>query len=176
MFLDIDKITEEEVVVDADLDLSSLTGDGGVQLKIHDVALQVTALKRVEDVELRGRLGATALLQCVRCLELFDHPISSEFRLTLVRKPVEFLPGETELEIEDTLLFHCPDGKADLEAMASEQLYLALPLKPICDPSCKGLCSTCGANQNRIECACCRDDLDPRLASLRALKDRMDKE
>ena len=115
-------------------------------------------------------------MQCVRCLTRFDQQVSSEFELTLIRKPLEFPSGETELDVADILLFHCPDGKADLEAIAREQLYLGLPLKPICEDDCQGLCPTCGANRNRIECACCRDNLDPRLASLRALKDRMDKE
>ena len=130
----------------------------------------------MEDVRLQGRLGATVALQCVRCLTRFDQQVSSEFELTLIRKPLEFPSGETELDVADILLFHCPDGKADLEAIAREQLYLGLPLKPICEDDCQGLCPTCGVNRNRIECACCRDNLDPRLASLRALKDSMDKE
>ena len=127
-------------------------------------------------MELQARLGANLSLRCVRCLEPFPHSVSCRFALTLVSRPIEFATGESEISAEDSALFHCPEGKADLTEIAAEQLYLALPLKPICDEGCQGLCPTCGANRNRIECACRRENLDPRLASLRALKERMDKE
>lgn len=176
MYLDINKIGEADVKVEPELDFSGLTGDSGLPLKPRDVSMRAIARREVVDVYLRGRFSATVLLQCVRCLERFDESISSDFSLTLVREEIDFPSGETELEIQDITLFHCPEGKADLDAIAQEQLYLGLPLKPVCAPDCKGLCATCGANRNRIECACCRDTVDPRLASLRALQERMDKE
>ena len=52
-----------------------------------------------------------------------------------------------------------------------EQLYLALPMKPLCREDCRGLCAECGANLNLTTCGCARRWEDPRLAGLRALLD-----
>ena len=57
--------------------------------------------------------------------------------------------------------------------MAAEQILLNLPLKPVCEPGCKGLCPTCGVNRNQIECDCRSEAVDPRFAPLLDLKERM---
>jgi uncharacterized protein len=66
-----------------------------------------------------------------------------------------------------------PEGKIGLEDVASEQLYLNLPLKPICNPSCKGLCPTCGTNRNLGACDCTPEEIDPRLAPLLPFKRKL---
>ena len=61
----------------------------------------------------------------------------------------------------------------ELEEIAVEQLYLNLPLKPICTPSCKGLCAECGTNRNLGGCTCVTEDVDPRLAPLLPFKRKL---
>jgi uncharacterized protein len=58
----------------------------------------------------------------------------------------------------------------DLEPLARDAIVLELPLAPLCQPGCQGLCPTCGANRNRQECGC-GDSVppDPRWAGLDAL-------
>jgi uncharacterized protein len=51
-----------------------------------------------------------------------------------------------------------------------EQFYLALPMKPLCDSGCHGLCPECGTNLNRETCTCTHEWEDPRLAVLKTLK------
>jgi uncharacterized protein len=51
-----------------------------------------------------------------------------------------------------------------------EQFYLALPMKPLCQEGCRGLCPQCGTNLNQSECACISEWKDPRLAPLEAIK------
>ena len=74
------------------------------------------------------------------------------------------------LALADTPLFYSDRGKVDLRDVAREQIYLNLPLKPVCGTTCAGLCPACGANRNRIKCSCCTVQPDPRLAPLLALK------
>ena len=57
-----------------------------------------------------------------------------------------------------------------LAALAWEEFLLALPMKPLCDPACKGLCPQCGVNRNTATCSCGTDAADPRMAPLRGLK------
>jgi uncharacterized protein len=51
-----------------------------------------------------------------------------------------------------------------------EQVFLALPTRPLCDEECRGLCPQCGVNRNAGQCSCTVDAGDPRLAVLRGLK------
>ena len=57
-----------------------------------------------------------------------------------------------------------------------EQFYLALPMKPLCRESCRGLCPECGTNLNTGTCSCVREWTDPRLDGLRALRDAGDRQ
>jgi uncharacterized protein len=53
-----------------------------------------------------------------------------------------------------------------------EQLYLSLPMKPLCQDACKGLCPSCGTNLNRGACDCSNQWIDPRFAALREIHER----
>jgi uncharacterized protein len=91
-----------------------------------------------------------------------------------VSEASEFGVGEMRLAAEDATLFYADRGRVDLREIAREQIHLNLPLKPVCHAGCAGLCPTCGANRNRIECSCRPAEGDPRLAPLLALKKKMD--
>jgi uncharacterized protein len=73
--------------------------------------------------------------------------------------------GGTDADDEASILV-APEGKIGLEDLATEQVYLNLPLKPICTAACKGLCATCGTNRNLSACGCAPEVVDPRLAPL----------
>jgi uncharacterized protein len=62
------------------------------------------------------------------------------------------------------------DDKIDLTEVVREQLYLALPMKPLCREDCKGLCPVCGVNRNRETCTCQEVWVDPRMAALKKWK------
>jgi uncharacterized metal-binding protein YceD (DUF177 family) len=61
------------------------------------------------------------------------------------------LPGAVEAAQAFTPLV---DEQIDLAALVSEQIYLNLPLKPLCSLECRGLCPTCGVNRNLTRCGC----------------------
>jgi uncharacterized protein len=50
-----------------------------------------------------------------------------------------------------------------------EQFYLVLPMKPLCQEGCRGLCVQCGTNLNSASCECAPVWEDPRLAPLKGL-------
>ena len=68
-----------------------------------------------------------------------------------------------------TTAFYSND-QIDLGHLIVEQLQLAVPMKPLCDEACKGLCPQCGMNLNTGSCDCSQTWEDPRLAALRNLK------
>ena len=61
------------------------------------------------------------------------------------------------------------DERIELSQMILEQIVLALPMKPLCQPDCRGLCPQCGANRNQESCSCAPDTSDPRWAGLKEL-------
>lgn len=145
---------------------------------------------------LKGRLTATLELACSRCLEPFAVPVDASLDLTFVPaaepvKPVAEPPadatparhkktprhGHEDVELdgtevaEDELGLSEYSGDAiDLGQMMREQFYLALPMKPLCQPDCKGLCPVCGKNRNRETCSCESTWVDPRFEVLRNFK------
>ena len=56
--------------------------------------------------------------------------------------------------------------------MLREQFYLAMPMKPLCRPDCRGLCPECGTNLNVTTCSCEPRWTDPRLTGLREWLDK----
>ena len=172
MFIDINKIDEDGLSLDRKLDLSDLDDGAGQPISVRDACLRGKVVRRDEARLLTGRLDVRVTLSCARCLEPFDVPIASEFSLRLVAEQpapeVGIDPGD-----KDEALFHAPEGRADLREIATEQIYLSLPMKPVCREDCKGLCPACGANRNVDECGCPQEPEDPRLAPLRELQQRL---
>jgi uncharacterized protein len=80
--------------------------------------------------------------------------------------------GEIDDDVEgaDLGLAEYRDETIDLGEVIREQFYLALPMKPLCQDACKGLCPVCGVNRNRETCNCTQEWVDPRLAALADLK------
>src|SRR5262245_60348821 len=139
---------------------------------VAPVSLAFDIFKQDQRYRLAGRGQTTLELACCRCLEAFTTPVDASFDLRY--QPHTENTGEGELEIEEddlTTAFYEHD-EIDLGQLMREQFYLSLPMKPLCTDECRGLCPVCGTNLNRGECTCTHEWEDPRLASLRELRDR----
>jgi uncharacterized protein len=77
---------------------------------------------------------------------------------------------EREIEEDDLSTAFYENDEIDLGQLMREQFYLSVPMKPLCQDDCRGLCPVCGTNLNRGTCECKRDWADPRLAVLKNLK------
>jgi len=174
MFIDINKISPDGLRFEQSLALVSLEGVGGERIDVDRALIGGEARKGKRGVELHAHFDADLRIGCSRCLEPTPATVSTDIDLTLVPEAAEFGPagGEVEVTAEDASVFSCPEGKADLSAIAVEQIYLNLPLKPLCSEGCRGLCPVCGANRNRAECGCRTEEIDPRLAPLLKFRTR----
>jgi len=167
------EIEDVPVRVERTLELVGLVSTGGERLVPGRVRLTGEIVPSGSRIELRARWEATVRQQCSRCLEPFEEVQGEEFFLVLTPEATEFGSNEQEMDPEDAALFYVEDDRVDLPAIAAEQILLAQPLKPICREDCAGLCQTCGVNRNRIKCGCRREEVDPRLAPLLEIKDRL---
>jgi len=141
-------------------------------------------------VILEVKVSSVMEMTCGRCLEPFSVPVYVDVRTRFV-PPAEFAkvtaetaPRDGELEAldadegeaiegEDAVgIAEYRDDKIDLREVVREQLYLALPMKPLCQEDCKGLCPVCGVNRNRETCTCQEVWVDPRMAALKQWKTR----
>jgi uncharacterized protein len=113
-----------------------------------------------------GRVEATLRLECGRCLDPFDVPVASTFELRYLPAVESGAEAEQEVRADDLTTAYYHGHTLDLEDLMREQFQLALPMKPLCDEACKGLCPTCGANLNTNPCDCQPSWVDPRLKGL----------
>jgi len=149
----------------------------------QDVGEQDDAYRVVAPVDLafeihkdkdRFRLVGTAKaereLECRRCVEPFRLAVDAPFDIRYLPASAASAEPEREVEEEDLGTSYYRDDQIDLNELLREQFYLALPMKPLCQEACKGLCSHCGTNLNAGQCDCAPAWEDPRLAALRQLK------
>ena len=119
-----------------------------------------------------GRATTRLMLECGRCLDEMEVPVDARFELRYVPQVQNAGDAEREIAEDDLTTAFYREGALDVVDMLREQFQLALPMKPLCAESCRGLCPECGANLNRTKCGCEPKWEDPRLAPLKALLNR----
>jgi uncharacterized protein len=121
-----------------------------------------------QELFFQGHITGGVIGHCARCLEEYTFGLDKDFSVVLV--PKEPLPEEVELSDDDLDLSFYEGDEVDLSPLIREQIILALPTRPLCRESCKGLCPQCGVNHNVEPCTCRAASGDPRLAILRNIK------
>ncbi len=124
-----------------------------------------------------GSAKFTADLACSRCVERYPFASSSNFHLRFLPQPTVPQGEDKELEIapDELDVEFYSDRSIPLRALALEQIQLSIPMKPLCDENCLGLCPQCGVNRNRENCACESSIVDERWGSLREIQQAMKK-
>ncbi len=105
---------------------------------------------------------------CGRCLKKYSFPVEKKFDFVLIPSPNSAKSGELNRG-EMGLSFYASE-EIDLSPFIREQVLLALPMRPLCEASCRGLCPSCGINLNGEACVCISPSGDPRMAFFRSLK------
>jgi uncharacterized protein len=137
------------------LELVQITEGAAVQLDLR--------LESVMDgVLVTASLTAPITAECGRCLE----PITESIEIAAT----ELFAYEPDPEDEDLPVL---DGDLiDLEPLLRDAVVLALPLNPVCDEACRGLCATCGIRLDDAEPDHSHEAPDPRWEALSALKEQ----
>ncbi len=121
-----------------------------------------------QEIFFQGTFGGTIEGRCARCLEGYFFPIEKSFNFVLTPEPLSAKNKELSRD-EMGLSFYSAED-IDLYPFIREQVLLALPMRPLCEDGCRGLCGGCGANLNRELCVCVSTPGDPRLALFQTLK------
>jgi uncharacterized protein len=123
----------------------------------------------------RGHLTTALPETCSRCLTAVTAPVEVDIE-------EEALPSidiDTGLpfdgDVEPDALRLDDHHELDLSETVREAISLAEPIIVLCRPDCRGLCLACGADLNADPSHDHGvDDIDPRLAVLAAIRDRLD--
>jgi len=141
------------------------------------VQVDYTLEKAGGQVIVRGTVRTTVDMTCCRCLETAQMDISEPFTL-LVRFDAGEAYGGNAIDStsaggdDEDVKYVPPDTDAiDITEELRQILLLAIPVKPLCDEDCRGLCPHCGTNLNTGRCDCRPRKTDPRWTGLeKALK------
>ncbi len=115
-------------------------------------------------------------LECSRCLQAFDTEIEFEIKEEF-RPSVDIGTGRVMTALgDDAALIIDEQHVLDLSEVVRQAIILALPITPICQDDCKGLCPTCGTNRNTKTCDCVDEVIDPRWDALSMLLELQDDE
>lgn len=143
----------------------------------HEIPFEIEKIK-LDDLELKNLVGkvdigrtpqglvvqgsfeADTVLECVRCLREFTEPLDWEFTelFAFTKKSV----SESELLVPE-------DAQLDLAPLIREYALLEIPIKPLHDPECKGLCIECGQDLNISDCGHSQDQDDSPFSELKNL-------
>ena len=157
MIVRVDDLKPEGLRVDTSLHIGSMGGEEGLELEVGDVRVAARIRPSRGGMACEGRIEGSVSIPCSRCLARYALPVERDFNVSYLPAPDARGAGGFELQIsrEDLDVSYLDEeGKLDMRDLVSEQIYLALPMKPLCALECRGLCASCGANLNTETCRC----------------------
>jgi uncharacterized protein len=95
-------------------------------------AVDVFVVKAERELVVDAAIRCPIRMSCARCLEEFPRTLSLK---ALFSYPVQ------------------PTDVVDITDDVRQEIILAYPMIPVCQPGCQGLCITCGQNLNRGSCS-----------------------
>lgn len=126
--------------------------DGAAMSRIHG---SVKLLRTNKSVWVSAALDSSLDSECGRCLTPYSQPIHLQVEEEYVPThdpasgwKVEPPPGDADYYLIDE------NHILNLAEAVREYAVMALPIKPLCDHGCAGLCPNCGADLNRAQCPC----------------------
>ena len=122
--------------------------DSGCELELASVRLQMDYVYTGKQILVNGYMETEIGTNCARCLVEMKYPIKLDFS--------EVFAKHTENQDE----YPFSGEIVELDKMMLDNVFLNLPVRFLCNPDCKGLCPTCGANLNVEKCTCSNNKVE----------------
>ncbi|MBM3119024.1 MAG: DUF177 domain-containing protein [Chloroflexi bacterium] len=135
---------------------------------ISSVKGNLTLTRTKSGIMVNGEMTATVTGICSRCLKQIDYKIdytlTEEFSSSMDTSKDQYLPGEPDRPtIDDSHVL-------DLSEVIRQYAVLTMPVKPLCNSDCAGICPSCGHDLNQGHCKCPPQAPDQRWAKLVRLR------
>ncbi len=113
--------------------------DGLYSAEGADLRLELRVESVVEGMLATGQVSGSLVGECVRCLDPVEVEVAAEFQELFYYDAADLTAEEAEealLVVEDLI---------DVGPLVHDAVMLELPLQPLCEEDCPGLCAQCGA-------------------------------
>ena len=124
---------DRSVVIRQEILPSELDIDIGIMHFPEALMLSVEAWKTDDDLTVDAHVEGTRRFTCSRCLEEVNNPFEKDFTLHYDIKGLDSVTIDPDIR---------------------EEIMLEHPIRILCKPDCRGLCSFCGTNLNDGPCDC----------------------
>ena len=146
------------------LDVESPIGIDVIAVPAGILNLDLRLESVAEGILATGEFDVVAKGECIRCLDPIELELNRNFQELYA---YEASPDEEE---DDQLLM---DGDIlDLEAPIRDAIVLALPINPLCDEECEGLCPECGLKWRELPAEHAHEQIDERWSGLKGLLEK----
>ncbi len=149
----------------------SVVGEG--KLEASDVQGQIKVTKVSDGLLVQGDVEADVALECSRCVDRFslhvDAALEEQFQPVVDVETGRTIQRADNDGDEDTFNLD-QNHMMELTEPVRQALLVALPMKPLHSEDCKGICLTCGANLNEVDCGHGEEPVDNRWTGLRELR------
>ena len=135
MKIDINNIPPQgQLTLEEEVDASSLDLETDILKFRKPIKIKADISRITDAVTIDLILDYLMYTSCSRCLNEFEIDFKKSFKLN----------------------YHVNDLNRiiDLDPDIRDGIILDYPMKPLCIPNCKGLCSKCGKNLNEGGCSC----------------------
>lgn len=173
----LEDITAEGVTLFLDLEPAGLDLTDSKDVRPSgNIKGEATIRKAGKKFRVRLNLDFALVMPCSRCLAETEQSFSESAEFVFIPIPPAMSP-EQRLEEEDFATQFFSGEEIDIAPLIREMVILAIPIKPLCKPDCKGLCPVCGADRNRERCEHTpvvekKESTDLRWSKLRELMNR----
>lgn len=178
MIIDVSEIKRQKgAKLEEEFSLScSELGLGGLEPQcLEPVHVQAVVTNTGQNLNVRGHVDSSLELTCSRCLQPFVYDLQGAFSEEFYSKGSErhkqWVKRQREPgnhPAEEQIRFYS-NNSLDLTEVVRDAFFLALPMKMLCRPECRGICPICGQDRNEHPCDCEVDEVDSRWAALQKL-------
>jgi uncharacterized protein len=149
----------DQSTVEMDLDSISVQFKGVIAVDLF--------LEKLEGlVTLLGEVSTALLLECGRCLRVFEQPLRLDLRANYLPDAGDATTDNESGDGSVEVNFYSGD-LIEVDKFIREQIILALPLRALCHEECLGLCVRCGQDLNQGRCDCVIEEPGGPFSTLR---------
>lgn len=153
-----EKIVKKEISLD--MDAFTYNGDKYPVIFKEPVSMSFSNISAGKAlVEGNGKLSIE--MQCDRCLKTVPYEMDLQFSYEV------FSPDNLSEDIEDDEQNFMEGYELNVVNLVNNEILMSWPMKVLCKPQCKGICTVCGKDLNTGECGCDTFVPDPRWAALK---------
>lgn len=158
VFSSVEKVVKKDISLE--MDDFSYNGEKHSIIFKEPVAMTFTNLA-VGKVLVEGSSKLSIDMKCDRCLNAVPYEMDLQFSYEV------FSPDKISEAEEDDEQNFMEGYELNVVNLVNNEILMSWPMKVLCKPQCKGICTVCGKDLNTGECGCDTFVPDPRWAALK---------